>query len=157
MPDPGAGQKRIGGIEMAAMTTYPATGQVAIPAATVRGWLRLEGVAAFATGLALYGWLGGPWLVVLPFLLVPDVSAIGYLRGPRLGAFTYNVVHNWGLGLAVLGIGLATDIAPIAIAGAVLIAHVGMDRAAGYGLKLSTSFQDTHLGRIGRERSRLQS
>jgi hypothetical protein len=25
-----------------------------------------------------------------------------------------------------------------------------MDRALGYGLKLPTSFQDTHLGRIGR-------
>lgn len=142
----------MGEIEMAAMTTYPATGQVAVPAATVRGWLRLEGVAAFAAGLALYGWLGGPWLAVLPLLLVPDLSAIGYLRGPRLGAFTYNVVHNWALGLAVLGFGLATDIASIAIAGAVLIAHVGMDRAAGYGLKLPTSFHDTHLGRMGRDR-----
>jgi hypothetical protein len=32
----------------------------------------------------------------------------------------------------------------------VLIAHVGMDRAVGYGLKLPSSFQDTHLGRMGR-------
>ncbi len=38
------------------------------------------------------------------------------------------------------------------MAGAVLVAHVGMDRAAGYGLKLTTSFQDTHLGRIGKRR-----
>ena len=118
----------------------------------MRGWLRLEGVAAFVAGLAIYGWLGGPWLIVLPLLLVPDASAIGYLRGPRLGAFTYNVVHNWALGLALLGIGLAIDNAPIAIAGAVLIAHVGMDRALGYGLKLPTSFRDTHLGRIGHEK-----
>ena len=137
---------------MASMTTYGVDGQIGILATTVRGWLRLEGVAAFIAGLALYGWLGGPWLAVLPFLLVPDLSAIGYLRGPRLGAFTYNVVHNWALGFAVLGIGLGTDIVPIAIAGAILITHVGMDRAVGYGLKLPTSFQDTHLGRIGREK-----
>jgi Domain of unknown function (DUF4260) len=137
---------------MAAMTTLATTGQAAVPTATVRGWLRLEGAVAFVAGLALYGWLGGAWLLVLPLLLLPDLSAVGYLRGPRLGALTYNVVHNWALGLALLGIGLATDIAPIAIAGAVLIAHVGMDRAAGYGLKLSTSFHDTHLGRIGREK-----
>ena len=52
----------------------------------------------------------------------------------------------------MLGIGLGTDIVPIAIAGAILITHVGMDRAVGYGLKLPTSFQDTHLGRIGREK-----
>lgn len=30
------------------------------------------------------------------------------------------------------------------------IAHIAVDRALGYGLKLSSSFQDTHLGRIGR-------
>ncbi len=137
---------------MATMTTYRGTREGGVPAASVRGWLRLEGVAAFAAGLALYGWLGGPWLIVLPLLLLPDVSAVGYLRDARLGAITYNVVHNWALGLTVLGIGLATGLAPIGIAGAVLIAHVGMDRAAGYGLKLTTSFQDTHLGRIGREK-----
>ena len=136
---------------MAATTTYQASGESAVPAATVRGWLRLEGAAAFIAGLALFGWLGAPWLLLLPLLLLPDLSAIGYLRGPRLGAITYNIVHNWALGLAVLGVGLATDIAPIAITGAVLVAHVGMDRALGYGLKLPTSFQDTHLGRIGRE------
>jgi hypothetical protein len=138
--------------EMAAMTTYRTDGQVGAPAMTVRGWLRLEGVAAFVAGLVLYGWLGGPWLVVLPLLLVPDVSAIGYVRSPWLGALTYNAVHNWALGLAVLGVGLATAVAPIAIAGAILIAHVGMDRAVGYGLKFPSAFQDTHLGRIGREK-----
>jgi hypothetical protein len=65
---------------------------------------------------------------------------------------TYNLFHNWALGLAVLGLGIASGIGAVAIAGAVLIAHVGMDRSAGYGLKLSTSFKDTHLGRIGREK-----
>ena len=103
---------------MAATTTYQTTGETTVPAATVRGWLRFEGAAAFVAGLALFGWLGGPWLLVLPLLLLPDLSTVGYLRGPRLGAFTYNVVHNWALGLAVLGVGLATDIAPLAIAGA---------------------------------------
>ena len=137
---------------MTSMTTYRMDGQVGVLATTVRGWLRLEGVAAFVAGLALYGWLGGSWLAVVPLLLVPDASAVGYVRGPRLGAFTYNLVHNWALGLAVLGIGLATQSAPIEIAGAILIAHVGMDRAVGYGLKLPTSFQDTHLGRMGREK-----
>jgi len=137
---------------MAATTTVPATREMDVPTGTVRGWLRLEGAAAFIAGLALYGWLGGPWLVVLPLLLLPDASAIGYLHGPRLGAFTYNIVHNWALGLAVLGIGLGTNVVPVAIAGAILFAHVGMDRAAGYGLKLQTSFHDTHLGRIGREK-----
>jgi hypothetical protein len=123
-----------------------------LPTAAVRRWLRIEGAAAFVAGLALYAWLGGSWLLVLPLLLLPDVSMVGYLRDPRLGAMTYNVAHNWAIGLIVLGIGLATSTVPISILGAILIAHVGMDRAAGYGLKLPTSFQETHLGRIGRAR-----
>ena len=30
---------------------------------------RIEGAAAFVAGLALFGWLGGPWLLVIPLLL----------------------------------------------------------------------------------------
>ncbi len=135
------------------MTTMPGTAaEMALPVLTVRGWLRAEAAAAFIAGIALYGWLSGPWLAVIPLLLVPDLSMVGYLRDPRLGAVTYNLVHNWVLGLGLFGLGLAVDATPVAVAGAVLIAHVGMDRALGYGLKLSSSFQETHLGRIGRER-----
>ena len=116
----------------------------------VRTWLRLEGLAAFAAGLALFGASGGNWLLVIPLLLLPDISAVGYLAGPRVGAFTYNVIHNWAPGLVVLALGAWLASPVMTIAGAVLIAHVGMDRAVGYGLKLPSSFQDTHLGRIGR-------
>jgi len=31
-------------------------------------------------------------------------------------------------------------------------AHIGFDRALGYGLKYASAFSDTHLGRIGRHR-----
>jgi Domain of unknown function (DUF4260) len=129
----------------------------AAPNVSVRGWLRLEGAAVFVAGLVVYGQLGGPWWLALPLLLLPDVSAAGYLAAPRTGALSYNVVHNWAFGLAVLGLGLATGVAPIAILGAAAIAHVGLDRAVGYGLKLPTSFNDTHLGRIGRDRGARQS
>jgi len=118
----------------------------------VRGWLRAEAIAAFATGIVLYAWLGAPWLALIPLLLVPDVSMIGYLHSPRTGALTYNVVHNWAIGLMLLGAGLGLVSFPLAVAGAILIAHIGMDRALGYGLKLTSSFQDTHLGRIGKDR-----
>jgi hypothetical protein len=136
------------------MTTTPRTMdetvQQNLSAVSVRAWLRAEAAAAFVAGVVLYGWLGAPWLALLPLLLVPDLSMVGYLRSPRLGAITYNVVHNWVLGLGVLGLGLASGSVPVSVAGAILIAHVGMDRTLGYGLKLS-SFQETHLGRIGRE------
>jgi len=133
-------------------TTHGTMDQVGMPSATVRGWLRLEGAAVFVAGLAAYGWLGGPWPLVIPLLLLPDVSAIGYLRDPRVGAFTYNLVHNWAFGLGLLSVGLASGSVAIEILGVVAIAHTGMDRAVGYGLKLPTSFQDTHLGRMGKGR-----
>jgi len=68
-------------------------------------------------------------------------------------SFTYNLVHNWAVGLGVLGLGLATGAVAVSVLGAILVAHVGMDRTLGYGLKLPTSFHDTHLGRIGRRAS----
>lgn len=119
---------------------------------STRTWLRAEGLAAFLAGLAIFGAAGGPWLLVVPLLLVPDLSMAGYFRGPRLGALTYNVVHSWATSLPLLGLGLWSGTAWLTIVGAVLVAHVGMDRAMGYGLKLPTSFQETHLGRIGKER-----
>jgi uncharacterized protein DUF4260 len=117
-----------------------------------RRWLRLEGAAALVGGLAIYGALGGNWLFALPLLILPDLSMVGYLRDPRLGALTYNALHNWAVGPAVLGGGVLLSAVPLELAGAILIAHVGGDRLLGYGLKYPTSFGDTHLGHIGRRR-----
>ena len=115
----------------------------------VRPWLRAEGVATFAAGLAGFLFLGLPWWAFVLLLIVPDASMAGYLRGPRVGAIVYNVGHDLLTGVAVAGVGLAIGLAPVAAAGAILVAHSGMDRMAGYGLKLPSSFKDTHLGRIG--------
>jgi hypothetical protein len=117
---------------------------------SIRAWLRIEGLAAFAAGLVVYAVNGGEWLWVIPLLLLPDLSAIGYVAGPRVGAASYNLVHNWVPGFVALALGLWAEVPGLLIVAAVLIAHVGMDRALGYGLKLPSSFQDTHLGRIGR-------
>ena len=54
--------------------------------------------------------------------------------------------------LALAGLGLVLAMPGLALAGALLVAHVGADRALGYGLKYPTGFGDTHLGRIGRRR-----
>jgi hypothetical protein len=114
--------------------------------------LRIESAAIAVVGIVAYLSLGGEPLLLIPALLAPDLSALGYLAGPRVGAVTYNLVHNWATAsvLAMLAIVL-NELWPL-LAGAVVAAHVGADRALGYGLKLPTSFQDTHLGRIGRGR-----
>lgn len=125
------------------MTREPASLQVSVI-------LRAEQVAIFATGVVLWLVNGGPPLLLIPALLAPDLSMVGYLRGPALGAITYNAVHHLVLALALLGLGAWLAMGWLLLAGAVLLAHVGMDRALGYGLKLPTDFRDTHLGRIGR-------
>ena len=116
----------------------------------VRRWLRAEGLAAFVGGFFAWRALDGGWPWFLVFLLLPDVSAIGYLASRHVGAITYNIAHNWFTGGAVLGLGLALAFPALTMAGIVLVAHTGIDRVLGYGLKYPTSFQDTHLGHIGK-------
>ena len=132
------------------------TPELGVPGMTngaVRTWLRLEGLAAFVAGLAIFGASGGNWLLVIPLLLLPDISAAGFLLGHRVGTFTYNAIHNWVPGLAVLALGMWLAAPAIVLAGSILVAHVGIDRAVGYGLKLPSSFHDTHLGRMGRDKA----
>jgi hypothetical protein len=110
----------------------------------------VEAVAAFAGGAGLYLHLGGQLLWLIPLLLAVDVSMVGYLGGPRPGAFLYNVAHNWAAGITVLAISWWLGSLALALVGAVLVAHTRMDRVAGCGLKYPTAFADTHLGRLGR-------
>ena len=123
---------------------------VTAPSRAVDLILRLEALALFVGGVLVFIQLNGQPLWLLPLLLAPDLSMIGYLGGPRLGALTYNLLHNLAVAIAAVGIGWFAAVAPLALAGAILVAHVGMDRALGFGLKLPTDFRDTHLGRIGR-------
>ncbi|HEV2603982.1 MAG TPA: DUF4260 domain-containing protein [Microvirga sp.] len=113
--------------------------------------LRLEGLALLAFGTWGYAALDLSWWLYAALFLVPDVSFAAYLAGPRMGALAYNVLHST-IGPALLGgFGLLSGaVLPLGIA-AVWAAHVGFDRVLGYGLKYPSAFQDTHLGRIGRE------
>ena len=75
---------------------------------------------------------------------------LGYLIGPRAGAAVYNVAHTTALALPLALAGFfAGEPALLAVA-LIWIAHIGFDRALGYGLKYPSGFGDTHLGRIGR-------
>ena len=67
-----------------------------------------------------------------------------------MGAGIYNVVHIYAFGIVIGALGLILSVPVMMALGALWLAHSGLDRALGYGLKLSTGFQDTHLGRIGR-------
>ena len=128
----------------------PAGGQAGSVAGGVRLSLRLEGAAAFAAALVLYAHGGFSWPLFAALFLAPDLTMLAYLAGPRVGAAAYNAVHLYVLPLALLLVGFFAGV-PVAMAcGLIWIAHIGFDRALGYGLKYATGFGDTHLGRIGR-------
>ncbi|MDH6170649.1 hypothetical protein M2282_005824 [Variovorax boronicumulans] len=116
----------------------------------VRTLLRLEGAFVLAAALAAYTQFGLGWGVFALWLLVPDLSLLGYLAGPRVGAALYNAAHSYLGPVALLVLGVLA-VMPWAVAGALIwFTHIGLDRALGYGLKYASGFGLTHLGRIGR-------
>ena len=111
--------------------------------------LRVEGGVLLAAALFAYWRLEGNWIHFVVLLLAPDIGLVGYLRGPRLGAALYNLTHAEVLPVALAFVGVLGE-SPIALQlAAIWLAHVGMDRVIGYGLKFPTGFKDTHLSRLG--------
>jgi hypothetical protein len=113
-----------------------------------RGLLRLEGLVVAAGAIALYFDTGFGWLALVVLILAPDLSMLGYLGGPRLGALAYDLVHTYALPVA-LGVGGVLGDSDAAVQLALIwTAHIGIDRLLGYGLKYPTGFKDTHLQRV---------
>jgi Domain of unknown function (DUF4260) len=132
---------------MTEIASEPAVGAVT---GGVRTLLRLEGLALFAGMSLLYGLWGGPWWLYVVLFLAPDLSFLAYLAGPKIGAWVYNAAHSEIVPIVMLtaGFGFAP---PLLLSAALIwLAHIGADRALGYGLKYQTGFGFTHLGRIGK-------
>jgi len=112
--------------------------------------VRAEWIVVAIGAIAAYAFAGGSWPLFVLLILAPDLSMLGYLAGPRIGAFAYNMLHVLIWPLVMLAVGLYIIGHPLVVQVAFIwIAHIAIDRALGYGLKLATGFQDTHLGRIG--------
>ena len=112
--------------------------------------LRIEGLALLSLATLGFAHAGQSWWHYAILFFAPDVSFAAYAAGPKLGALAYNALHTTVGPAALAGTGfLVKDTTLLAIA-AVWAAHIGFDRMLGYGLKYSSAFSDTHLGRIGR-------
>lgn len=112
--------------------------------------VRLEWAALLMAAVAGYIYIGGSWQLFVLLILAPDLAMLGYLAGPAAGAVLYNAVHILVWPAILLVIGLVADKAIALQVAVIWTAHIAMDRALGYGLKLPTGFADTHLGRIGK-------
>jgi hypothetical protein len=136
---------------MSDTTSVEVTGTVS---GGVKNLLRLEGLALLAGMTALYALWAGPWWLYAVLFFAPDLSFAAYLAGPKIGAWAYNAVHSTIIPLALLTIGFGFAPPLVLSVALIWLAHIGFDRALGYGLKYFTGFGFTHLGRIGKEGKR---
>ncbi len=107
--------------------------------------LKVEELALFLGSMYLFSRLNFAWWWFPALLLLPDISMIGYLVNPAVGAVLYNIVHHKALAVIIGLWGLATGNQYLMLAGVILLAHSSMDRVAGYGLKYFDSFKHTSL------------
>jgi len=113
--------------------------------------VRLEWAAIAVAAIVLYALTGVSWWLFAALILVPDLSMLGYLAGPRVGALAYNAFHILICPALLALAGIWYGHAPVTAVALVWIVHIAADRALGYGLKLSAGFGHTHLGRIGKD------
>jgi hypothetical protein len=113
--------------------------------------LPTEGLVLLAAAVAAFvSALDEPLWLLPALLLLPDVFMAGYVRSNRAGAWLYNLAHSYPAPAVVGAAALAWDHELWQGIALIWFAHIGLDRALGYGLKYETDFTDTHLGRIGR-------
>ena len=113
-----------------------------------RLFLHLEGLALLVGALMLYANQHFSWWTFVLLLLAPDLSMLFYAFNHRLGGIAYNLVHTtiFPLALAIFSalsgnsLGLQLSL--------IWLAHIGMDRTAGYGFKYPGQFKATHFSRI---------
>jgi hypothetical protein len=115
-----------------------------------RTLLRLEGLTLFAGMTLLYAVWDGSWWIYAILFLVPDLSFAAYLAGPRAGAIVYNAAHSYLGPMTLMVAGFSMSSLLVLSIAMIWLAHIGIDRALGYGLKYTAGFGFTHLGRIGK-------
>jgi hypothetical protein len=113
-----------------------------------RWLLHLEGAVVAVAAVALYFHLDYRWWLLVVLALAPDLSMVGYAAGPVVGAVAYDVAHTYAIPVALAVVGVLADAELAVQIALVWAAHIGVDRAIGYGLKYPTGFQETHLQRV---------
>jgi Domain of unknown function (DUF4260) len=116
---------------------------------SVRTLLRLEGLAVFLASMVGYAWTGLPWWLFVLLFLAPDLCFLTYFLGTRAMAIAYDATHTFVGPLAVIAAGVFLGLGWLTGVGLIWTAHIGIDRAIGYGLRYPGSFQHTHLGPVG--------
>ena len=110
--------------------------------------LRLEGAVLFAAAIALYVREDLSILLLVVLFLAPDLSFLGLAGGPRVAAVTYDAAHTYVGPILLASVALIVEWGAGVQLGLIWLAHIGIDRALGYGLRYPDAFRDTHLQRV---------
>ncbi|MFZ3218197.1 MAG: DUF4260 domain-containing protein [Candidatus Acidiferrales bacterium] len=113
-----------------------------------RWLLHMEGACVLALTVVLYRAGHFHWWLFALLLLAPDVSMLGYVWNARAGATLYNLAHTACLPVLLLAAAVAGPFPGLEPYALIWLAHLGMDRMLGYGLKYPTQFRDTHLQHV---------
>jgi Domain of unknown function (DUF4260) len=85
-----------------------------------RLFLQLEGGALLAVATAFYAWGGAPWWIFALLFFAPDLAFLTYFAGPRVGAFTYNVMHTTLAPAILIGMAVLYEYPAFATIGAAI-------------------------------------
>lgn len=110
--------------------------------------LHLEGLSVLLFSLYFYSSNDYSWLLFFVLLFSPDLSMLGYLVNNKIGALFYNLLHTYILVFVLLLFGIIFSYDLLKAIGLIFAAHIGMDRAIGYGLKYQNKFNETHFQRL---------
>jgi hypothetical protein len=108
----------------------------------------VEGAAILFLSVFFYRTTHGGWLLFALLFLAPDLFMLGYLINTRIGAAVYNLVHTTTLPLFFIGFALLLNQSKFLPYALIWLAHIGIDRMLGYGLKYQANFKDTHLQHV---------
>jgi hypothetical protein len=73
-----------------------------------------------------------------------SISMVGYALNPKIGTALYNAVHTYTAPFLLVGVWYFVQEDAVLCIALIWFAHIAMDRAIGYGLKLQ-EFKSTHL------------
>ncbi len=114
-------------------------------------FLRLEGLVTFLSASFLYFHYWGDPVFFIIALILPDIGIAGFLGGSKTGSLIYNVTHTFAIPLMLAAWLLASGVPysnTLLLFSLVWVAHIGMDRLFGFGLKYPTHFKDTHMQHV---------
>ncbi|WP_341302604.1 DUF4260 domain-containing protein [Lysinibacillus sp. FSL H8-0500] len=114
----------------------------------LRKLIALEYLMAFSITAFFYGHLDFSWLSFIVFILLPDITMLGYLWNTKIGALFYNIGHSFVLPALLMVIAFITSTPILLMTALIWLAHIFLDRTLGYGLKYDEAFKKTHLQQI---------